>query len=98
MTSSNRRSTRQKNGAILHGLHTASAWLYALILNSAIGRYLTSCKRTSEAHADGFLHRLLRSKRKRSDRLSFRFRQKLSSIIEKSFFCRMVTAIERELL
>jgi O-antigen ligase len=95
---SNRRSTRHKNGAILHGLHCASAWLYALILNSAIGRYLTGYKKTTEALSDGFLHRSLRSKRKRSNRLSFRFRQKLSAIIEKSFFCRLVTAIERELL
>ncbi len=98
MNSYNRRSTRRKNGVILHGLHCASAWLYALILNSALGRYLTNYRKTNDALSDGFLRRSLRSKRKRSDRLTFRFRQKVSAMIEKSLFCRMVTAIERALL
>ncbi|MBE6660002.1 MAG: hypothetical protein E7605_01180 [Ruminococcaceae bacterium] len=98
MNYSNRRSSRRKNGVILHGLHTAFAWLYALILNSALGRYMTNYKKTSDALSDGFLRRSLRSKRKRSDRLTFRFRQTLSGIVEKSMFCRLVTAIEQALL
>lgn len=98
MNSSNRRSTRRKNGVILHGLHCATAWLYALILNSAIGRYLTGYRQTNDALADGFLHRSFRSKRKRADRLTFRIRQKISATLERSLFCRLVTAIERALL
>jgi hypothetical protein len=59
---------------------------------------MTGYRKTNEALSDGFLRRMLRSKRKRSDRLTFRFRQKVSAMIEKCVFCRLVTAIERALL
>ncbi len=75
-----------------------TAWLYALVLGSAIGRYLTDYKRTSNRFSEGRLKGMLRSKRKRSDRLTFRFRQRISAMIENSLFCRLITAIERGLL
>ena len=98
MNSSNRKPSRGNGSAILNGLHRMTAWIYALILSSAIGRYLTDYKRTSNDFSKGGIKRLLRSKRKRSDRLTFRFRQKISSTIENSLFCRLVTWIEQGLL
>ena len=98
MNSSNRKPQRGRKSAILHGLHRLTAWLYAWILGSAIGRYLTDYRRTSNQASQSGLRHLLRSKRKRSDRWTFRFRQKVSSTIENSLFCRLVTAFERGLL
>lgn len=97
MNSTNKNSSGGRS-AILNALHRLSAWLYALVLSSAIGRYLTDYKRTSNRFSEGRLTRMLRSKRKRSDRVTFRFRQKISSMIENSLTCRLVTALERGLL
>jgi hypothetical protein len=83
---------------ILRGLHRATAWLYALLLDSMLGRYLTGYRTTSEAFAHSRLRRLFQSKRKRSDRLIFRIRHRISSVVEKSLFCRLVSALEHALL
>lgn len=98
MNSSNRRSNRTPKSVILYHLHRVTAWLYALILDSMIGRYLTGYSKTSEAFARSRLHRVLRSKRKKADRVPFRIRQKISSVVERSLFCRWLMAIEKGFL
>ena len=98
MNRSDRTTPRVRGSVILHYLNIATAWIYALLLNSAIGRYLTSYSKTSRAFSEGWLQRLLRSKRKRADRVTFRLRQRLSSIIEQSAFCRLGGEMQRALL
>lgn len=98
MNSANRNSSSGEKSAILRALHRLTAWLYAWILSSAIGRYFTDYKRTGTRLSGGWLKGMLRSKRKRSDRVTFRIRQKISATIENSWFCRLITAMQRALL
>lgn len=83
---------------ILHHLHRFSAWLYALVLNSLIGRVMTGYSHTNAALCETRWHRFTHSRRKRADRPSFRFRQWVSRLFERSLICRMVGAAERALL
>ena len=98
MNRSDRTTSRARGSVILHYLNIATAWIYALVLGSAIGRYLTGYSKTSRAFSQGWLQRLLRSKRKRADRVTFRLRQALSATIEKSAFCRLGGEAQRALL
>jgi O-antigen ligase len=98
LNSTRRNTTPARKSVILRGLHRATAWLYALLLDSMLGRYLTGYRTTSEAFAHSRLRRLFQSKRKRSDRLIFRIRHRISSVVEKSLFCRLVSALEHALL
>lgn len=98
MNSTRRNTTPHRKSVILRGLHRATAWLYALILDSMLGRYMTGYRKTSEALSHSRIRRLFRSKRKRSDRVTFRIRHRISSVVEKSVFCRAVTALERAAL
>lgn len=98
MNLTDRRSNRPRKSMILHALHRFTAFLYALILDSAIGRYLTGYRKTSEAFSHGRLHRLLQSKRKKADRVPFRIRQKISAMVERSLLCRGLMAIEKGFL
>ena len=84
--------------AILHLLHRFSAWLYLLILNSALGRLLTGGAPTREPLDAGFLRRRLQSRRKRSDRLAFRVRHYLASVLERSTVLALIRALGRTLL
>jgi O-antigen ligase len=98
LNSTQQNTTPARKSAILRVLHRVTAWLYALILDSVLGRYLTGYRKTSEAFSHSRIRRLFRSKRKRSDRVTFRIRHSISSVIEKSAFCRLATALERVLL
>ncbi len=99
MNTLQRGPTRERKSVILHGLHRFSAWLYALVLHSMIGRFLTNTPSKSPKESDdGFLHRLFRSKKKRSDRILFRCCHALAATLEQSVFCRLIGAIERALL
>lgn len=98
MNRSDRNPSRARGSVILRYLNIVTAWIYALLLNSAIGRYLTGYSRTSRAFADSGMQRLLRSKRKRADRPTFRLRQKLSAVIERSAFCKLGGSLQRALL
>ena len=98
MNSSRRNATPARKSLILRGLHTATAWLYAWLLDSMLGRYLTGYSKTSEAFSHSGIRRLFRSKRKRTDRMAFRIRHGISSMVEKSVFCRLITALERACL
>lgn len=98
MNSTRRNSPEPRKSVILHGLHRVTAWLYALLLDSLLGRYLTGYSKTSEALSHSRIRRLFRSKRKRSDRVTFRIRHKISSVVEKSVFCRLITALEHALM
>lgn len=83
---------------ILHTLHRFSAWLYALIINSFIGRFMTGYHHTERAMSETRWYRLTHSRRKRADRSAFRFRQWISRLFEQSLVCRTVGVIERALL
>ncbi len=83
---------------ILRALHRFSAWLYSLILSSLIGRLMTGRAAERPASETGFLRRLLQSRRKRSDRVAFRARRYLASVLEKSAVLRLVRALGRALL
>ncbi len=98
MNSSQRKNRKAGESVILYHLHRFSAWLYALILDSLIGRAMTGYRRTGEALCETRWHRLTQSRRKRADRLSFRFRQWVSRLFERSLVCRAVGAAERALL
>ena len=98
MRDNRQRRSRRTDGVILSSLHRVSAWLYSLILNSFFGRLLTGFRDTEQALSEGPLYTLTRSRRKRSDRLSFRFRHRLSALLEKSWFYRAVGVLEQALL
>ncbi len=98
MNSSRNKPTRERDGVILYYLHRMSAWLYAWILHSFFGRLLTGYRHTRTTMSEGRLYRLTQSRRKRSDRLLFRFRHWLAGTLENSLFCRLVGALERALL
>lgn len=97
-TSQHKRPPRRRS-AILHTLHRFSSRLYALVLSSLLGRLMTRSDSFGRyERSDGFLHRLFRSKKKRSDRMLFRFCQSVAAYLEKSLFCRSMGAIGRGLL
>lgn len=98
MNSSQRKSTKQGKSVILHALHRFSAWLYALILNSFIGRFLTNYHHTESVVSETRWYRLTHSRRKRADRSTFRFRQWISRLFEQSLVCRAVGVMEHALL
>ena len=91
---------RNKTGesVILHHLHRFCAWIYAQILESLIGRVLTGYHPVSETLRESRWYRLIHSRRKRADRPSFRFRQWVSRLFERSFICRLIGAIQHELM
>ena len=97
MNRSKQTPTRNRS-VILRALHRFSAWLYALVLSSAVGRLLTGGSTEDGAHELGFLRRLLQSRRKRSDRVVFRARRYLASVLERSTVLRLVRALGRALL
>ena len=94
----NESTPARRGSVILHTLHRFSAWLYACILNSWIGRLLTDDRATRQALSEGRLHHLVHSRRKRSDRVFFRFCHAISSALEKSFFGRLLDWLKRALL
>ena len=98
MRASEQKRLHAKDGAILGQLHRLSAWLYALVLHSFVGRLFTGFRYTEKASQQGQLHALTESRSKRSDRIFFRLRLKLSSIIENSLFSRMIGGMEKALL
>ena len=98
MNSSQGKRTERQASVILRALHAFSAWLYALILHSLIGRAVTGYRHTEQALSDTRWHRLTHSRRKRADRPAFRFRQWVSRLFEQSLVCRLVGALERALL
>lgn len=98
MNSSQRKSRKTGESVILHWLHRFSAWLYAQILGSLIGRLLTGYHHIDEALRESRWYRLVHSRRKRADRPSFQFRQWVSRLFERSLFCRWIGALERGLL
>ncbi len=92
------RQRRARQGFILYYLYRVSAWLYGVICESAVGRYLSSYSRTEQAARQGKLYRMAHSQRKRSDRPAFRFRMGFSSMIENSTVCRAISRLLRGLL
>ncbi len=95
---SSERKPAPRGSRIWYGLNRVTAWLYALILESAIGRYLTSYRPLEETAAAGSLSRLLHSERKRADRWTFRVCRTFARTLERSKICRLSTTIQRELL
>lgn len=93
-----KRTRRRERSIILRVLHALTAWFYSLVLGSAIGRLLTGRPRQTEPPEAGFLRRLLQSRRKRSDRVAFRARRYLASVLERSTVLRLVRALGRALL
>ncbi len=98
MQLNDRSPAKGRKSLILTWLHRFSAFLYAWILNSAIGRYLTGYRKTSEALEDGNLHRIFHSRKKRSERVTFRARRGIAAMLENSIFCRAFTSLEHMLL
>lgn len=96
MNTSQKRRPPRRESAVLHVLHRFSAWLYALILGSLLGRLMTGGQ--GSPRSDGFLSRLRHSKKKRSDRIFFRFCQAISRTLERSLVCRGLGALARALL
>ena len=83
------KNTHVRTGSVLwRGLNRVTAWLYALIANSLIGRVLGGYRRASGAFESSRLYGLLYGEHKRSDRLLFRLRLRLAREMERSWIGR----------
>lgn len=87
-----------RKSVILGALDRFSAWLYTLVLSSAIGSWLTESGRRGRPAEDGWLRRLFRSRKKRSDRYLFRFCRLIARMLEQSGICRLIAHLARGLL
>lgn len=95
MTGKTQVDGRGRKSRILTGLNRLTSWLYAWILDSALGRYMTGYSRTEKAFSEGYFYRFFHGKRKRSDRLLFRMRMAVSASIEHSAVSRILAWLSR---
>ena len=93
-----RQTSKRNRSVILQALHRFSSWFYTLILSSLIGRLLTGVGTESTSPEPGFLRKLMQSRHKRSDRVIFRVRRSLASVLEKSAVLRLMSKLGRALL
>ncbi|MBQ8718729.1 MAG: O-antigen ligase family protein, partial [Clostridia bacterium] len=87
-----------KQVTLLQRLHAFTAFLYACIAGSLFGQLRTVYARLQIAYENGAISAVLRSRRKRHDRLLFRMRLALASLIEKSAGYRLMARLRRTLL
>lgn len=87
-----------KRVTLLQRLHAVTAFLYAYISCSLLGQLRTVYGRLQTAYENGATSAMLRSRRKRHDRLLFRVRLVVASLIEKSVVYRVLARLRRELL
>ena len=93
-----RATTKARPVTLLHGLHAVTAFLYAYISCSLLGQLRTLYSRLQLAYEDGAISTMLRSRRKRHDRLFFRIRLALAGLIERSAGYRVMARLRRALL
>ena len=83
---------------LLPKLHAFTAFLYAYIAAGLIGQLRTVYARLQAAYERGAISAMLRSRRKRHDRLLFRMRLALASSIEQSTAYHVMAKLRRVLL
>lgn len=94
-----RKDTRTRTGSvIMRGLNRATAWLYALIASSLLGRTLGGYGKANRAFENSRLYALLHGAHKRSDRLLVRLRLRLARVMEQSLIRRAADTLASALM
>jgi hypothetical protein len=88
----------EQRPTLLHKLHALTAFLYAYIAAGLIGQLRTVYARLQATYERGAISAMLRSRRKRHDRLFFRIRLVLASSIEQSTAYHALARLRRTLL
>lgn len=92
------RMSVEQRPTLLHKLHALTAFLYAYIAAGLIGQLRTVYARLQATYERGAISAMLRSRRKRHDRLFFRIRLVLASSIEQSTAYHALARLRRTLL